>query len=265
MRRLALALLVLASACTPPRPLPEAILGEWEVLCRTDEEATATCLGREKRDQYKRFLPGGELVLGAHSGTSMTGTWTLQGDILGFAFTGGGMQLEETYRARIEDERLVLWSTARGRGVVHGRVGAPFVAAPSRRSTGGQTTHAIGGVGYQLALPTDYALTRDDNDRQIWSPAVGDGLAVHLTLAPRAKRLDDGAFVTPPCEPDPAGMVSETTEIDGVRRVVSLGLSRCIDGSDAALACHVEHTRGHLEESEEQAARALCESLSVTA
>ena len=108
-------------------------------------------------------------------------------------------------------------------------------------------------------------LTRIPFNATTSSPAVGDGLAVHLTLAPRAQRLDDGAFVTPPCEPDPAGMVSETTEIDGVRRVVSLGLSRCIDGSDAALACHVEHTRGHLEESEEQAARALCESLSVTA
>lgn len=265
MRRPALALFLLAIACTPARPLPEAILGEWEDLCRTDTEATATCPGREKRDNYKRFLPGGKLVIGAYSGISMTGTWTLAGDVLEFAFDGGGMHLEEVYRARIEDDLLVLWYPTRGWGVVHGRAGAAFEATPIRRATGGQTTHAIGGVGYRLALPADYALTRDDNNRQTWSPAAGDGLAVHLTLAPRARSLVDGAFVTPPCEPDSGGIGSEITEIGGVRRIVSLGVSRCIADADTYLACRVEHPRGHLEDSENAAARALCESLTISA
>lgn len=259
-----LALLSLASACTPPRPLSEAILGEWEELCRTDREAAATCLGRDKPDLYKRFLPGGEVVIGAHSGISMTGTWTLQADILVASLGRGDMHVEEMYRARIEDDRLVLWDVSQGFGVVHGRAGAPFVAAPTRRSSADSTAHAIGGVGYRLALPADYALTRDDDRRQRWSPVGGSGLTVQLTLAPRTRALVDGSFVTPPCEPDTGGVSSETTEIDGVRRVVWFGLSRCLDDSDEGLACRVEHTRGYLDDSEEEAARALCASLETT-
>ena len=59
---LALLVLVCACQCGPSRPLPEAILGEWEVLCRTDSESKATCLGKENDGLYKHFLPGGQLV-----------------------------------------------------------------------------------------------------------------------------------------------------------------------------------------------------------
>lgn len=71
------------------------ILGEWEVWCRTDNEVTASCLGKEDSGLFKHFLPGGKLVSGARSGTAMEGTWTLTGDELLLVFEGGGMRLQE--------------------------------------------------------------------------------------------------------------------------------------------------------------------------
>ena len=46
-------------ACGGTKPRPEAILGEWDVWCRTDAKAIATCIGKENDGLYKRFLPGG--------------------------------------------------------------------------------------------------------------------------------------------------------------------------------------------------------------
>lgn len=258
--------LILVVACTagPPRPLAEAILGEWEVLCRTDEESTATCLGKEKHGLYKQFLAGGRLVGGAREGTTMEGRWTLAGDALTVTFEGGGLHLEETYRARIEDDRLVLWDASRGFGAVHGRRGAPFVSAASVRSGDGQTAHAIGGVGYTIALPSDYVLTRDDNARQQWSPAAGEGFVVELSLSPRPRKQVGGQWVTTACDAgDDGAVLSSGQVIDGVRRTTSSGTSICLASREDSLMCSVEHSRGFLEETELDPATALCRSLAV--
>lgn len=262
----ALAPLLLLLACTaaPPRPLIEELVGEWEVWCRTDVESTATCLGKEDHGLYKNFRPGGEVISGARRGTEMRGTWTLTGDELAVTFQGGGIQLTERYRARIEDGRLVLWYPSGGFGAVHGRVGATFDAAPGKKASRGRTTHAIGGLAYSLALPADYALTRDDNNRQQWSPTAGEGFVVHLTLSPRPQHQVGGNWVTPPCsEYDGGGVLSSAREIDGVDRDTSIGRSLCIDGTDHSLMCSTEHTRGYLEQAEHDAALALCTSLTV--
>lgn len=264
--RLAIVVLALVGACCgPSRPLSEAILGEWEVLCRTDKESTATCLGKEDDGLYKHFLPGGRLVSGARRGTSMTGTWTLTGDGLVLSFEGGGMHLQEGYRARIEDDKLVLWYRSQGFGSVLGRVGAAFEPAPSVHSSGERTSHAIGDVAYALALPAGYRLVRDDNNRQQWAPTSGLGFTVLLTLSPRAQTLVDGEFVTPPCNDyDYGGVSGSSSTIDGVERSTSIGTSLCLEGSEQVLMCSAEHTRGYLEDPEKDGALALCKSLVVT-
>ncbi len=262
---LALLVLVCASGCGPSRPLAEAILGDWEVLCRTDSASTATCLGKENDGLYKHFQPGGTLVAGAVGGTAMTGTWTLRGDELELAFEGGGLHLGETYRARIEDGKLVLWYPSGKFGSVLGRVGAAFEPAPSKTSSDERTSHEIGGVGYQLALPADYRLVRDDNNRQQWAPSAGAGFAVRLTLSPRAQTQVDGKFVTPPCDDRDHGRGLGSGEmIDGVQRDTSVGTSICLEGTDKTLMCSTEHTRGYLEQAEKDTALGFCQSLVVT-
>jgi hypothetical protein len=53
-------LAVLAVGCAKSKPLPEAILGSWEVLCYTDTP-TSSCLSKEKDGLRKTFQPGGAL------------------------------------------------------------------------------------------------------------------------------------------------------------------------------------------------------------
>jgi hypothetical protein len=253
-------------ACTgsPSRPLAEEILGEWEVLCRTDQESTATCLGKEELGMYKNFRAGGQMVSGVRKGEPMAGTWALSGDQLTVRVEGGGIRIEEVYRARIEDRRLVLWYPSGGFGSVLGRVGAPFEPSASAPTGGGPTTHAIGGVRYKLVLPPEYRLTRDDNNRQAWSPASNDGFVVQLSLSGRAQRQVEGKWVTPPCNPyDYGGVSSSGSVIDGVERDTSIGLSICLEHSEQVAMCSAEHTRGYLEKAELDAALALCKSFAV--
>ncbi len=270
MRCAVLLLLVAFAGCSkgdsgnrrPARPLAEAILGDWEVWCRTDEEATATCLGKEDAGLFKRFRPGGALTAGSTQGTSMDGTWRLDGDSLTLEFTGGGLQLTEHYRARIADDHLILWSVDHDWGVIHGRRGTGFEAAPSPVTDGAPITAELGGVRYSLALPAGYRMTRDDNQRRNYGPSAGEGLVVELVASPRSQTEVDGRWVTPPCNPYDYGGVSGSSEtIDGVERETSIGLSLCVDGTELVLHCGASHSRGYLEPSEKDAALALCRSL----
>ncbi|MCA9711906.1 MAG: hypothetical protein KDK70_39075, partial [Myxococcales bacterium] len=246
------------------KPLPEAILGEWEVLCLTDRISTSTCLSKEDDGLYSVFHPGGRLESGARAGTSMTGTWRLEGDRLTLTFSGGGLTLREEYRARIEDDRLVLWYATGGFGKILGRRGAAFEPAASPVSDGAPVTRTLGGVRYSLALPPGYRLTRDDNRRQSWGPREGEGLEVKLSVSERSQTLQGDQWVTPPCNPyDWGGESHELTTIDGVERSVSIGRSHCIDGTNLVLMCSTEHGRGHLEPAEEAAALALCDSIEL--
>ena len=260
-------LLALLAGCgrePEARPLTEAALvGEWEVWCRTDKESTSTCLGKESDGIYKRFDPGGRVAVGARGqgGGESTGSWSLHGDVLTLVFSAGGFTSEERYRARITGGRLVLWKTPSGWGTVLGRTGARFEAASSKRSSAGRTTHSIGGVRYSIALPSGYRLARDDNDRQRWEKGSGKGLSVRLTVAPRSEELVDGRWQPVPCE-GPSGTMTAGQEIDGVARVTAIGLELCLDGG-MSLSCMSEHSRGWLEEADKRPALALCESLTL--
>ncbi|HEY8379861.1 MAG TPA: hypothetical protein VIK91_25395 [Nannocystis sp.] len=264
MSRYLSAFLLVLACSDPPKPLGEAILGEWERLCATDEESTANCPGKDAVVLIKRFEPGGRVVLRSDKGSDMVGTWTLTGDELEEKFSGAGLTLTSKHRARIADGRLVLWDLEGRFGAVYGRLGATFEPAPSQESTAGQTRHTIAGVAYTIALPSGYRLSRDDNDRQEWSPASGEGFVVRLSSAPRAKREVDGQWVTPPCDPIAyGGVLTNSQDVGGVPRDVSIGRTLCLEGSDRALSCSAEHTRGYLEQSEMDAALALCDSLAV--
>jgi hypothetical protein len=107
-------------------------------------------------------------------------------------------------------------------------------------------------------------LVRDDNQRQQWAPACGDGLTVRLTLSPRPQTQVDGVFVTPPCnEFDYGGISGSSNTIDGIEREISIGKSFCLEGSDQVLMCSAEHTRGWLAEAEKDPALALCTSMTI--
>src|SRR5206468_3736214 len=101
---------------------------------------------------------------------------------------------------------------------------------------------------------------RDDNQRQRWEPASGEGLRVDLMLGPRSKTEVDGKWVTPPCEKD-QGIGGSRATIGGVERVVDASISLCLGAN--SLFCAASHTRGYLESSEEPAALALCRTLHV--
>lgn len=265
-RRLAVLVVAALGACSSKAadpPLAEALPGEWEVWCRTDREGASSCPGREKDGLYKVFQPDGTLVSGARQGSTMEGRWGLERDELTLTFEGGGMKLTERYRARIADGRLVLWYPSGEFGTVLGRKGATFAAAPTKvTTTSGVTSGAIGGVRYQMMLPAGYRLTRDDNNRQIWSPS-GDGFEVRLSLGPRAQTEVNGEWVTPPCDATDDGIGSSSQTIDGVERTTSISRSRCL--GKQSLHCSVSHTRGYVEDGERDLASAICKAMSVDA
>lgn len=255
MRRLLLCALV-ACKSKPAQPLPEAILGEWEVLCRTDRASTSTCASKEEFGLYKAFAPGGELVSGSHqNGVRETGHWTLAGDQLELSLGSPSFELSERWQVRIDDDHLVMWSDRRGFGAVYGRAGAAFTPAATETARG-SITHQIGDATYTLAVPGEYRLGRDDNRRQMWEPTSGEGYRIRLSLSPRA--TEDGRAT--PCV-DSHDELGARGTVGGVERDLDIGRSFC--HGDAHLSCSVEHTRGYLEKSELAAAFAICDRLSV--
>ena len=234
------------------KPLPEAVLGEWEVLCRTDSEAKGSCPGKEDDGLYKILRPGGELEAGSKKTHVVEhGHWQLTGDELELTEEGGGMKLVDRYRAHMDGDHLVLWSTS-GFGTVYGRAGAAFEPAATKTTNGGATDHEIGGIRYTISLPGKYRLSRDDNNRQVWSPASGTGFTVRLVAEDEK----------PPCNPAEYGGTTGASEtVEGVERETDIGLSLCLH--DHVLACSAGHTRGYLEKTEMDAALLLCKTLRV--
>ena len=256
-----LSLLVLG--CKRPKPLPEAILGTWEVWCYTTED-TSSCLSKEKLRLLKTFQPGGVLDVRLADGapSSDRTSWSLEGDELTVTVSGGGLKLVESWRARVDDDRLVLWDPGGRRGVVLGRVGAGFEPGESPVSRGGPQTITLKGQSFTIDLPEAYRQTRSDEHRQHWGPASGDGFEVRLSMTPRAQREENGKFVTAPCTSHDYGGVSGVSqEVNGVQRETSIGTSLCLEGTEFALHCSTEHTRGYLETSEKDAALALCRTI----
>ena len=241
--RLVILTLLVACKAKPAKPLAEAILGEWETLCRTDAESKSACLGKEDYGLYEILSPDGTLEAGSRrTHVSERGRWQLDGDHLTLIEEGGGMQLVDEYRARMDGDHLVLWSQ-RGFGKVLGRVGAPFEPAATV-TTSGKTSHAIGDVHYTITLPDAYRLARDDNNRQTWEPSSGAGFKVLLVLSPRAQDIVDGKPVTPPCsDRDYGGRTGASQTIDGVERDTDVSKSFCIPDSGRAVVLGGTHAR----------------------
>lgn len=255
---------LLACSCKSDPPLSEAIIGEWETLCRTDAESVTTCLGKENLGLYKVFKPDGTITSGAERGTSMDGTWKLDGKRLTVEFSSGSFDLSEEYRARMAGSRLILWSPSLDFGTVLGRKGARFEAAPSPVTTGAPVKGTLGGVGYTLGLPAGYRLIRDDNQRRSYGPAKGDGLAVLLSVSERARTKVGDRWVTTPCsERRVGGVISSSETVNGVERDTSVSIHTCIEGTDLSMRCSAEHTRGYLQKSEREPGVALCRALKV--
>jgi hypothetical protein len=259
-----LVLAILSVGCTKSKPLPEAILGSWEVLCYTDEP-TSSCLSKEKNGLHKTFQPGGVLDVrrpDEHQPSSDVTRWTVEGEALTITVSGGGITLVENWRALIHDDRLVLWDPEKQIGEVLGRVGASFEAADSPISRGGQQPITLNGQTFTIELPGGYRQTRSDTHQQHWGPESGDGFVVRLSVTPRVQHGQDGEFVTPPCNShDYGGVVSSAELVDGVERETAIGTGICLEGTELALMCSTAHTRGHLEPSEKEAALALCKTI----
>lgn len=257
-------LLALVAFCGCKKPLPEAILGDWEVWCYTDTD-TASCLSKERAGLRKTFHSGGGLDVrrADDSGPSSDkATWTLVGDELTFTISGGGLQLVEHWRARVEGDRLVLWDASKGRGQVLGRVGSSFEPAQSPVAKGGREKITLNGVTFSMELPDGSRQTRNDKHRQSWAPASGDGFEVQLSVTPRPQRGENGNYVTPPCnDADYGGVSGSSNRVNGVERETSIGTSICLDGTELVLMCSTEHSRGYLEASEKAAALALCKTI----
>ncbi len=251
-------------ACNKPKPLPEAILGDWETLCYTDKDS-ANCLSKDEHGLRKTFKSGGVLEVRRAQDdrpTSDVTTWALAGDELTITTSGGGMKLTDIYRARVEDERLVLWDEDHHRGQVLGRAGASFKPADSPSSKGGAQQITLNGQTFSIELPGGYRQTRNDKYKQHWGPTSGEGLTVQLSVTPRAQHNENGTFVTPPCNGDDYGGVSSSSQLaDGIERETSVGMSLCLEGTEFTLACRAGHTRGYLEPSEKDAALALCKTV----
>lgn len=261
---------VLGTACMwlgedepPPMPLDQAILGEWELLCRTDDPTTTECIGREDVIFHKTFHPDGRIDSAAVGGTSMSGTWRLDGDLLTIEFTGGGMTLEEQHQMRVVDDRLVFWTVGRGFGAIYARRGERFVPAASEVHAGGALHRTLDGIGFALDLPDGYRLADDRNDRQRWEPTSGAGFVYSLRASPRSQRQVGGRWETEACPPEarPLPQVGSSGTVAGVERQLSVGVLLCVPTAPRYLGCSVEHTRGYLLEPEIPAAVAVCQSL----
>ncbi len=246
---------------TDNRPLKEAIVGAWDVWCATDDEAKASCLGKDDAKLVKTFKADGtvELSVDGRGDSPMIGKWTVKGSELELAFEGINV---ERYRARIEDGHLVLWYPSGPFGSVLGRHGEAFSADPGHVSSGGSETGTLGGVHYAIDLPAGYRLARDDNQRQRWAPANGEGFVIDLVVSPRPQEIIDGRPVTHPCDRD-SGTGGSSETIDGKERDIDVFVNICLRSSEDSLMCSAGHSRGYLEASEKPAALALCKSLVV--
>jgi hypothetical protein len=231
------------------RPLREAIVGTWNIICSTQDEHASRCPGNDGRTIYYVFQAGGvfELGGGATSAPLDRGSWTLDGDALDVRIDGGnGGEEIDRYRARIDDDQLVLWDTGRGFGKILARKGAPVETEALAVAIGGATPGELKGVHYTIDLSPGYALTHD-GDYQRWSPP-GDGFSVELFVQPT---VDCSESIT-----------GAQKQVDGVERDYAIGIDRCIDRTHH-LDCSVEHSRGYLEPSDHDDALALCRSVSI--
>ena len=258
-RRLLAALALVASGCTA-KPLKTAILGEWKLQCRTEKESTSKCLGEEPQVFFKTFKADGTMTNRHMDGHPMEGTWSVEGKILELAFSGGQMQISEQYRARIEDDRLILWAFDHDFGSIHVRLGAAFEPPKSEVTTGETYVGELRGVRFSVDLPKGLRLAEDKRRLRRWDPVEGQGFRYTIKINERAQMEKDSGWVTPPCDPTEDLGFGSTHSND---KLLSTGTSRCVPNTTFSVSCRVEHTLGFLREEERQSAGEVCGTIKV--
>lgn len=251
---------LLACEHPAPLPLPQAILGDWESWCVSDNNNSA-CLSKDRDPSRTTFGSDGTLAIKGDS-IDEHGHWELHGDELAMSLELYGQTYHTRFRARIERGRLVLWS---GDHVeVYGRVGATFEPAPSPTTDGKPVVRVLQGITYTLPLPAGYRLGDATGYRETWMPIRGEGFEVSVKIAPRGETSrPDGSMGTTTCKDFGGGEGGGSETKDGVEREIYFDIMTCIEGTSLYASCKVEHTRGYVESSEKDAALALCRPLKL--
>ncbi len=200
------------------------------------------------------FAPDGALAV--KSGSEMHGHWKLTGDQLEISLDVMGKPMGTTFRARIKDDRLVLWSGDHSE--IYGRVGASFEPAESPSTTGDPVVRKIKGVTYTLPLPPSYRLGEATEYREMWMPTHGDGFTISIKISDRGQTSrPDGSFGTPTCKEFGGGKGGGSQTRKGVERQIYYDIMTCLEGTSLYAQCSVEHTRGYVVKSEAKAALTL--------
>jgi hypothetical protein len=255
-------LVVSLVACKPAPPvaLPDGILGVWESWCVTDRD-TGECLSKERDGSRMTFSRDGTLAVKGES-IDQKGHWELHGNELEMTLEMYGQKMTAKFRARIQDGRLVLWSGEHGE--IYGRVGAAFEAAASPITLGAPVVRKLQGITYTLPLPAGYRLGDASEHSETWIPKRGEGFTVEIKVSDRGiTSRPDGSSGVPTCKEFGGGEGGGSETKDGVERQIYFDIMTCIEGTSLYARCSVEHTRGYVNESEKDAALALCKPLQV--
>jgi hypothetical protein len=241
-----------AKAARSDRPLPEAVVGDWDELCRWTDKTKTNCLGDDGERRRMHVAADGALERVNEDGEVMRGTWTATPTTFVMHFDIANTRVDDDNRASIVDGRLVLLSHIDSFSVIYRRHGDDVEFLPTTVTTGAPMTSTIGKVTYRFQLPPGYRLIDDDNGEQKWAPPGGDGLVVEI-FARQPHTPGES------CEPREGG--GSRGIHGGPMQETDVSLSMC--AGDMSLFCMVTHSRGHLEPDDKQPARALCKTVSA--
>lgn len=230
-----------------------ALVGDWEFWCTTESANDATCLGKDPSGDHKVFKPDGTVEWWDRDRfeTRSTSDWTLAGDVLSIGYRNAGAT--ETFTVRIVDRALVLWDAHNGRARIYAHPGQRLKLAPSVIATGQPITREVAGVRYGLAVPQGYRLGLVERDRERWEPEH-EGFVYTVIV---------GSWPGGPCPPERATLDAGSSRSWGGDHAFGVGTSLCIRGTSLDVSCDAGSTRGYLEKSEEQAAAAVCNTLTA--
>jgi hypothetical protein len=240
-------LVALLCACKHPAPtLPDGLYGEWESWCVTEKDV-GQCLSKEHDGTHVTF--GSDGTFTAATDVPLHGRWELHGDELSQTVTVYGQTYTEHAHVRFRGDSLVMWDGDHGE--IYGRVGATFEPADSPVTDGTPVVRKLLGVTYELPLPAGYRLGEATEHREMWMPKDGDGFTVEI-------KVNDRGAPHNTCKDFGGGRGGGSETKNGVERRRYVDIMTCLEGANLYGACEVEHTRGYLEKSEEDAAYAMC-------
>ncbi len=253
-------------AVAEPIPLGQAVLGDWTARCRTETKAQMRCLGQSPLRDRMSVKAGGAVLTQFDDNDPLTGTWTLDVDVLTLSFDIHGTHVDESHLVRVDDGRLRLWSVGSGFGTVYVRPDATFVPPPTQVAVTSPVASSVGGVGYSLHVPAGYRLARDEDLRQRWDPPDGEGLLFQVRAGSRPQVHREGGAVTEPCAPlqRPLSVGSSSQQRTGEPEMLTaVSTDICVAGTNLSLTCRAIHRRGHILPPERVRAETVCRTLAL--